>query len=487
MEHFDKMRDKLREENGLPDDLGWEQMEEGIFEQMDAANTASDREERTGIFDFTKYIFLLLLGAMALWFIVGNFTKAPKDERAITSTKANPKQEIKTGSIGSAVLELAGEELVNLKHKEEESKGLVEVQRIFEEENAVKKENRLGEKTLLEAINKRNNIEENRIFLGEGRRDEGFSTSVERPVLKKDEINENKRTLLQIRKEASGVSSSSISTSKPIEQNRELAALPKVEPLESRGIASLISDLNELPETKRIGLSKPKRKDKISLSAGIALNNWSSRHFDDLETGVSEKGIWGYSASLRVSYPLGKSLYISLGANYAKMHSKLDATLEEDTLVSYNTLLYLVKDAYSGSISEVYGDTLLQETTTRRIIHYNHYSQWSLPLVVGYRKQIGNLEYNIGLGMSFDIQNTARARSIINGTPLDYSYTGKASAKGVGLSALGELGIKYHVNDRFFTSVRLNYAHQLNHWNIDLPNGITPKVINGTISLGIKL
>ncbi len=470
MKHFDKMREKLRGDSALPEGLDWERMEAGIIEKQ-----AQFDEDKTGFWQrFSISILVLIIG-------IGGVLYCWQDEYQIFSKKTLLEEvEISPdGKLGNQLNEKEGLALVQDSDLVVDKASDLEIANTSTIEKApVSKQKSNAAKTILnknETINVK--IERNH-KKGETSEKaiEGMTKGTKVSIFNTEYGSLNENNLLE-------ESSREIVPSSALENNK-----PKSEILDFTSIKDLpVVGLSEITAKKTIDLprievgkeGKPVKQDFL-VAAFVGSNYWASSHFNTTEDEVSNTAILGYTLGLQGTYVMPNSFYITTGVQYEKLRSRLNATLISDSLVLTNALIAIEHDVFSGNFTEIYGDTLVNQTTTRTVQHFNAYSQFSIPLMVGYRFKHRRWDYYGGLGTAVHIARKAAGRSIMNEQVIDYNRVENK----IGFSLQGELGMRYFIKDNLFLGASLNYAHHLKSWEIEGESDLTPRTFNINLSLG---
>lgn len=119
----------------------------------------------------------------------------------------------------------------------------------------------------------------------------------------------------------------------------------------------------------------------------------------------TDSGRWGGGAGVEAGLIWKNKFSINSGVEYHLLQSKFDyfkegniQVLKEDEL-----LIVWIDQTTNDTIKSYYGDTLVNAIQTREVVHYNQYKLISIPLELGYQKQINKLTLGISAGISFNL------------------------------------------------------------------------------------
>lgn len=104
------------------------------------------------------------------------------------------------------------------------------------------------------------------------------------------------------------------------------------------------------------------------------------------------------SAFIGTSYAAGltairnNTWLLGTGLEWHKQWEKFDYRQEQDTqILKSNQLLQVWLNRSNGdTLKAIYGDTLVHGLITREVVHYNQYEHLSIPLLLGWQKQVKN-------------------------------------------------------------------------------------------------
>jgi len=119
---------------------------------------------------------------------------------------------------------------------------------------------------------------------------------------------------------------------------------------------------------------------------------------------TAESKVWGQSLGFNTAIIFKDQWTLNTGIEQHQLWSKFEykntsnyQVLKEDVLLGV-TLNAVTMD----TISKRFGDTLINASTYREVIHFNNYQQVSIPLQLGWQRQSNNWTYGVSGGVVFN-------------------------------------------------------------------------------------
>lgn len=160
--------------------------------------------------------------------------------------------------------------------------------------------------------------------------------------------------------------------------------------------------------------SKKGRHWRLGVYAGIT--NWTPNYKGGLlapQKSLTEQQRLGYGLEIKVTYLLRGNWQVSSGIEYLNLKSRFNYMHTRDTLVE-GEKTYIETNAttgnFMGSFSQV---ELLDALTWRRVVHYNRYRQYSIPISVSRSLDVGNKVFlEMGAGLKYTLSSKERGRML---------------------------------------------------------------------------
>lgn len=214
-------------------------------------------------------------------------------------------------------------------------------------------------------------------------------------------------------------------SSTPIDNSVEfsLFALPSIIALvESKSSSELMlptSSVLKLPENEGFKTQKSQTLQwNVGLSGGINTLRFQHQSGDysdlvDLKNS-SAKQDFGTSYGLHAGLQFKDRWSLHSGIEYHQIWSKFDyEKVEQIQVLKEDQLLRIWIDASTGdTLNMLYGDTLINTTSTRTVLHHNEFQRISIPLEIGVQESRGKFTYGITAGTVFSFTNKQSGRTL---------------------------------------------------------------------------
>ena len=168
------------------------------------------------------------------------------------------------------------------------------------------------------------------------------------------------------------------------------------------------ADLNQFEGEKKT-TGKNNLNWKIGIQGGVnKLNlNYNSQAAADLANlkESTESGEWGASFGANATLVWKDRWLLGTGLEYHQAIVKFEYIDQKDFVVSKeNQLLQIWLDASNNdTINTLYGNTTVDATSTRHVIHYNRYSKLTIPIEIGTQWQYGKWHYGSMGGVNLNL------------------------------------------------------------------------------------
>jgi|GEM_PF-3965779 len=226
------------------------------------------------------------------------------------------------------------------------------------------------------------------------------------------------------------------------------------------------------------------RESRWSLGLGAGANTWSfgnAAAFEDIQSQV------GYNVGGRIKYDISEAVFVSVGLSYARLHAKLESSLTEtEARIVEDTIIGHSINSINGSVSDIRGDATVVDTITREVVHHNTYNVMSVPVIVGYKKQIGNWNLGLGAGPQLDILISYAGKYRQADEFILYSDTETTLDSSLGLSLVLEAYIQKELANNINVGTSMGISKSLNSWSSAAIFSTSPTVINSRVYLSYR-
>jgi len=451
------LKNKLRNEEALPEDLSWEHMKDGIYNQINIDGRDSNKIYRRFLF-----IFLGLFMFGGVGYIISKYTQTK--EHIINDRK------------DEKIAVYNFENKSTIKNKLESTQTVVN--KLTEENTAIKNLNSTNDPNINSPKQTKNYTQNISAFTNKKviatRTIDNKQTSIgnyrlnNQPSTRGIDVQEEKNQILIVQKD----------TSLNKNENRIESELKN----ETIVLPTLTLNTNQ----EEIKVAKSSKTVRIDLGAGanFAISNFG---FSTLEsvTSINERLDYGTSASLRFTLDFDK-FYISSGAAFAKSYRKSTGVIENSFETPKNVLVEIHEEPISG-IREVFRDTILMQRDEVEFRLHNKLQYISVPIVVGIQKNHKNFYYHYGLGVNLSLNNQFTTKSVeflLADKNPSYPVTSFAFTRNFGLDIIGEFGFGLKLNDKMRIGSRLFYVLKTGKYEGRSHSISNPSIINGEVTLG---
>lgn len=229
----------------------------------------------------------------------------------------------------------------------------------------------------------------------------------------------------------------------------------------------------------------------ISLGLGLALVdkilNVNTIGFEQYKNKreLTEKYLESFGGNFAYQLKHNSGFFANIGFRYTQIDEKFSSIDSTDILTTGTGIIdqiYLP----DGSIIENRGSKEIIEHKTWNKLKYNYYRFVDIPIAIGYGYHIGNLKYEISIGVAYNILFAKKAQIIgVYDYPVDVNEDGKIFRKTAGTSLISDIKFLYpYRNFDLFIAPNLRY----NISRLTLPEyPLTQKYLNYGIDFGIKM
>jgi len=444
---------------GLPPELGWEQMEEGIMEKMEELETAEAPSKQHNDTAFKIIATLLLCLLPILFFNKGLLLIRNGDQAGLSTDKMQPKDQASKATPTTSSLSLHPAESQPAVEKSKpvvatpEQASTVKPGTSLDRDASSKKAVRSLTPTGSADAQKTATTPE--LPTAEQRPQAAASS----PTTRKQSAGENTypkdgRTLTDVgdQQQLDGLLS-------------PIASLPAI-PISQQGQAK-----TDLPSVA----AKPKSehqllpKHQMALTSGIS--TWKPAYGQVApEAEAYEQSTLSFYAQLSYTYRFDNNFELSTGLQYQQLQTQLEWSQQiEDytTVVLQDTIVEIQVNSLTGNSTAVRGDVEVSVNATRNIRHHNEYRLFQIPIAIGKSWAIGeNWQAGISAGAAVNLLTQNKGRSIYQGE-LEYmdGPTTNLIDNRWGIHGLGSANVGYRINARWGVMAEAQFQKSLTDWS----------------------
>lgn len=245
-----------------------------------------------------------------------------------------------------------------------------------------------------------------------------------------------------------------------------------------------------VPESR--GLKKPLTNNDhgLDLLAGGGVSLLSA-HFTTTtaqETVLSSESVVpGNLYYLILGKKIGKNLRLQTGLEYQNLWTRFDYRLEKtfNGPIS-NQLVEIHINALTGDSTFIYADTMISIKETRTIRHYNQLQVISVPLMAEYEKRVGQWSVLLAGGVAAHFRQSASGRTLLGNEIISYNNDQPIHSSFLGISIRSQLGMMWHFNERVGIQASVSGTKSINNWSSANGTNYQPWLLSFSASLRYK-
>ncbi len=521
MEPFDHLKGKLREESPLPEGFGWDDMQKGIFEKMAQTPIPINKPKR---FRSWKLIFFLLgmgvtLGLVTLFQIGANQQEVlsnPSKKEVVSIPSPSSLDKITTEQASNRTIENSTEQAVQISVT---SLNKVIKANIEDKESIggnasfiITKKDLLNTKNLsaniqagLANLNPTKTIIENTPRIDklqgsektpENQEESTLKQTIKTPI-KKHIISPTIKEMEQLNSVAPPTAfNNTLSPLKAVinsistEKEKIIWALTALEKKPFKLLNYLrLSAIKPLPLSQPLAVEKNAQSARFSMALGAGVNYWTPNWENTIisqERAKYEKAFLGNTYAVQLGYQLKPNWAISTGLMWSKNYSKFDYNqVETQQRTKEAALVEIQVNSFTGDSTKIYGDKIINVEQTRRVVHYNSFQKWAIPLTVKYSLRNRKMEYAFGLGTMLTL-STHTSGKTVNPEIIDYNATSPIYKSSFAIGAMGSFDLNYHFSKKYYIGAQLAIVKDLTNWSQTNETVLKPTLFHGQIMIGRK-
>lgn len=200
----------------------------------------------------------------------------------------------------------------------------------------------------------------------------------------------------------------------------------------------------------------------------------------------SEKSLASLNVGVRADITINKNLYSTFGVDFVSLYSVYDYSAIKSVEVTQQNVITKVRyDLISANTTNVYGDTTIIASQTHTARKRNNILNASIPIIIGLQKNIGKWTLKGGIGGSLSLFTRAQGKNQYEGNYVTVDHKGLfKNTLGFGLT--GDISAQYHLTNRFFIGAKISFTHFASTFNIPNKSIDIPAIYGVNITSGMK-
>jgi len=471
MAYYNRLRDQLRNETPLPEELSWESMQAGIYDKM-----GQKKKKRRMLIWWLLPIFIGGGIGMFLYFGEVENTNLPveidKQNKIIASPISKP-------SADNSKENIAGHQSTNTSEIDSQST-----------------ENKTEANTNQPIVSKVSKRSKNTVILASDQ-SKSFANQIQQteqtPILKTDQINISSNPIDIVATE------NKIANQGYSDLMNPYAPKPyfMIEPLTllfNNDLNTLFSRTITMPEVSATLPAQNKKSEyfgSMDLMVNTGISFWNIGKPATLQLNselhkalISEKELPGFSMAIRHDISINKSFFVTSMIDYQRLYSifsydgiKTAPKQVDDIIISIHDNLI------SGEKTYVRGTASVNENVTRKLQHRNEMVRSSFSLLPGLQHNVRNWAFKVNAGPTIGLFTTGKGKTLWNDEVVTYDGDLPQYNNSIKIGFTSSALVKYYVSKRWFLHSSVLYQKYLTNHSADPTQIIKPSLWN--ISAGV--
>ncbi len=471
MAYYNRLRDQLRNETPLPEELSWESMQAGIYDKMGQKK----KKRRLLIW----WLLPILIGGgigMFLYFGEVENTNLPveidKQNKVIASPISKPYVSNSKENIASIQSTNSSEiDSQSTDNKTEANTNQAIVSKVFKR----------SKNTVILAS------DQSKSFANQ------IQQTEQTPILKTEQINISSNPIDIVSTE------NKIANQGYSDLMNPYAPKPyfMIEPLTllfNDDLNTLFSRTITMPQVSTTLPAQNKKSEyfgSMDLMVNTGISFWNIGKPATLQLNselhkalISEKELPGFSMAIRHDISINKSFFVTSMIDYQRLYSifsydgiKTAPKQVDDIIISIHDNLI------SGEKTYVRGTASVNENVTRKLQHRNEMVRSSFSLLPGLQHNVRNWAFKVNAGPTIGLFTTGKGKTLWNDEVVTYDGDLPQYNNSIKIGFTSSAIVKYYVSQRWFLHSSVLYQKYLTNHSADPTQIIKPSLWN--ISAGV--
>ncbi len=470
MAYYNRLRDQLRNETPLPEDLSWESMQAGIYDKM-----GQKKKKRRLLIWWLLPIFIGGIGMFLYYGKVEN-TNLPveidKQNKIIASPISKP-------SVSNSKENIASIQSTNTSEIDSQST-----------------ENKTETNTNQPIVSKVSKRSKNTVILASDQ-SKSFANQIQQteqtPILKTDQINISSHPIDIVATE------NKIANQGYSDLMNPYAPKPyfMIEPLTllfNDDLNTLFSRTITIPQVSTTLPAKNKKSEyfgSMDLMVNTGISFWNigkpatlQLNSDFHKALISEKELPGFSMAIRHDISINKSFFVTSMIDYQRLYSIFSYDGIKSAPKQVDDIIISIHDnLLSGEKTYVRGTASVNENVTRKLQHRNEMVRSSFSLLPGLQHNVGNWAFKVNAGPTIGLFKRGKGKTLWNDEVVAYDGDLPQYNNSIKIGFTSSALVKYYVSQRWFLHSSVLYQKYLTNHSADPTQIIKPSLWN--ISAGV--
>jgi len=203
-----------------------------------------------------------------------------------------------------------------------------------------------------------------------------------------------------------------------------------------------------------------------------------------------EQAALSYQGQLSYVQPLKRGFILHLGISYQQLNSRFNWSVEipDYEIVLEDTVVQIQRNVFTGAQTEIRGNLSVRVPAERRVEHYNSIRLLQIPVSIGKSWGKDKWQSHILVGGFFNIPLSVTGRTLYQGEVVDYDDTSTAIwSNKLGFGASLSTGLNYQLTDKLGLMTTLQFQQNLTNWSAEPGVTIRPSILNWSLGARYSL
>ena len=450
MAYYNKLKDKLRPESGLPEGYEWDSMKQGIFDKM-----PQKKKRRNGILFFL--LGLVCIGGITWYILAQNENKSlGKDNNKPIVHNTNKTRE-------SILTNNTNEDKTNKEEKQGNTDSKITNTQSSEEvksENpsptftSQQKHQKKSKTPIFPAFNESQTVMKESVVMTESTQSSDITVAKKENTIQQNTLAENPFS--------------------PGNQESETRTVYEIQTILSLPYLSFMVQSTEglhIDQPELTSFKKPAKKPfiiakDICLGGGTVLWNRHQKNDQIFSSAnhhatVIEKELPGLSAFVRADLFTSRNIFVSTGLDYQRWYSDYFYDGTKTQIKNVNVVTTVEYNLISGNHTGITENVSRSVSENRKFRNRNEMTMLHLPLLLGYQYSLSRWFVKGSIGPVFTIHTGGSGKKLIGNDITEYSGVSPDLKSRFVVNTGAQLNIGCHLTPSWFVSAQVSWFKSL--------------------------
>jgi copper chaperone CopZ len=474
MAYYNKLKDKLRPESGLPEGYEWDSMKQGIFDKM-----PQKKKRRNGILFFL--LGLVCIGGIT-WYILaqhenkslGKDTNKPivhSTNKTKESILANNTNEDKTN-----IEEIQGNTESNITNTDVASEE-VKAGNSAATISTQPKNQKRSKKSIFPALHESQTVKKEAVVMTESVQSSDNTVAKKENTIQQNTVAENPFS--------------------PGNQESEIRTVFEIQTILSLPYLSFMVQSTEVlrfDQPELTSFKKPVNKPfivakDICVGGGTVLWNRHQKNDQIFSSAghnatVVEKELPGLSVFVRADLFTSRNIFVSTGLDYQRWYSDYFYDGTKTEIKNVNVVTTIEYNLISGSQTEIIENVSRSVSENRKFRNRNEMTMLHFPLLLGYQYRLSRWFVKGSIGPVFTIHTGGSGKKLIGNDVIEYKGISPDIKSRFAVSAGAQLNIGYQLTPSWFVCAQASWFKSLQNTSNQESSVNKPSMVGLGLAVG---